>query len=100
MESVSTSPSPSPSRIVAARRRARVVKMASAGVAALGFGLLAGVVRGAHAGGSGTATPSSGGLGVSPRISQEAAQAQSFFDSGSVAPSTSSAAPQASTHTS
>jgi hypothetical protein len=77
--------------------------MAAAGVAVAGFGVLSLVVRnGAHAGGV-TSTPVSttgGSLALSSRISQEAAQNGSLFDSGSVAPSQSSSPPQASTHAS
>jgi len=93
----------SPSRLSAARRRARFVKVAAAGAAAVGFGVLSVVVRGGHAdGGAGTAATPAAGLGVSSRISQEAAQSDSFFGSGSVDPSSSSSTqpPQASTHTS
>jgi hypothetical protein len=97
------SSTPSPSRLTAARRRARFVKVASAGAAAVGFGILSVAVRGAHAGsGGGSAAATTGGsLGVSSRISQEAAQSSSFFGSGSVGSSASSSSPpQASTHTS
>ena len=73
----------------------------SAGVAVAGFGILSLVVRGAHPGSVGTSTPTAtGDLGVSSRISQEAAQSGSFFDSGSVGPAQSSSQPQASTQTS
>lgn len=89
---------PSPSRLAPARRRARFLKVASAGVAVAGFGVLSVLVRGAHAGSAGIPA-SGGGLALSPRISQEAAQSGSFFNSGSVGPST-SGSPQASTHTS
>jgi hypothetical protein len=95
------SSTPSSSRLSSARRRARFVKVASAGAAAVGFGLLSVLVRGAHAGGgTATATTAGGSLGVSSRISQEAAQSSSFFGSGSVGSSASSGSPQASTHTS
>ena len=91
----------SSSRLAPARRRARLLKAAAAGVALAGFGILSVLVRGGHSGTAGAGTPAaSGGLGVSARISREAEQSGSFFDSGSVAPSQSSAAPQASTHTS
>lgn len=90
---------PSPSRITRARRRARLVKVASAGAAAAGFALVSVLVRGAHPGNSGT--PVAGdGLDASVRITQEAQQSGSFFQSGSVAPSESSTPPQASTRTS
>lgn len=76
------------------------MKVASAGAAAVGFGLLSVLVRGGHSGSGASATPA-GSLGVSSRISQEAAQSGSFFGSGSVGSgSSSSPAPQASTHTS
>ena len=92
---------PSSSRLAPARRRARLLKAVSAGAAVAGFGILSLVVRGAHPGSAGTATPTAtGDLGVSSRISQEAAQSSSFFDSGSVGPSQSSSQPQASTQTS
>jgi len=92
---------PSSSRLAPARRRARLLKAVSAGVAVAGFGILSLVVRGAHPGSAGTSTPTAtGDLGVSSRISQEAAQSGSFFDSGSVGPSQSSSQPQASTQTS
>jgi len=95
------SASPSSSRLASARRRARLLKAASAGVAVVGFGALSLVVRGAPTGGpDGTAPAASGGLDVSSRISREAEQSGSFFDSGSVGPSQSSSPPQASTHTS
>jgi hypothetical protein len=77
--------------------------MDSAGVAVAGFGALSLVVRsGAHAGGvtSSPVSTGNGSLELSSRISQEAAQNGSLFDSGSVAPSQSSSPPQASTHTS
>ena len=76
-----------------------------------GFGVLSLLVRsGAHTGGAAT-TPTStstggGALELSSRISKEAADGSSFFDSGSdpsagsVSPSQSSSPPQASTHTS
>jgi hypothetical protein len=76
-----------------------VLKVASAGAALAGFGVLSIVVRGAHAGGAGKPAASAG-LGVSARISQEAAQSGSFFQSGSVAPSQPSSSSQASTQTS
>jgi hypothetical protein len=89
------------SRLAPARRRVRLLKAASAGLAVAGFGLLSLAVRGAHTGGTGSSTPAtSGGLDVSSRISQEAAQSGSFFDSGSVGPPQSSSPPQASTQTS
>ena len=93
---------PSPSRLAPARRRANVVKLASVGAAALGFGVVAVLARGAHPGAAGTGggSASGGGLDVSSRISQEAQQSGDFFGSGSVTPSQSSAAPQATTHTS
>lgn len=95
-----SSPAPS-SRLAPARRRARLLKAASAGVAVAGFGILSVVVRGAHPAGAGIGTPAaSGGLDISSRISKEAAQGGSFFDSGSVGPSQSSSQPQASTQTS
>jgi hypothetical protein len=77
--------------------------VASAGAAAVGFAVLSVVVRDAHAGsgGAGAAAKTGGSLGVSSRISQEAAQSSSFFGSGSVGSSASSSSPpQASTHTS
>ena len=78
------------------------MKLASVGAAALGFGVVAVLARGAHPGasGSGTAATSSGSLDVSSRISQEAQQSDEFFGAGSVSPSQSSSSPQASTHTS
>jgi hypothetical protein len=77
------------------------VKVASAGAAAVGFGLLSVLVRGGHTSGNGgTSATSAGSLGVSSRISQEAAQSGSFFGSGSTGSSSSSTPPQASTHTS
>ena len=78
------------------------MKLASVGAAAVGFGVVAVLARGAHPGASGNAgaTTSSGSLDVSPRISQEAQQGDDFFGSGSVTPSQSSSPPQASTHTS
>ena len=95
---------PSPSRLAPARRRAHVVKLASVGAAAVGFGVVAVLARGAHpaaGGGNGNAGgTSSGSLGLSSRISQEAQQSDDFFGSGSVTPSKSSSPPQASTHTS
>jgi len=96
---VSSTPS-SPSRLAPARRRAHIVKVASAGAAAVGFGILSVLVRGAHTGSAGTAAAQGGSLGVSSRISQEAAQSSSFFGSGSVGSTASSSPPQASTHTS
>ena len=76
-----------------------------------GFGALSLLVRsGAHTGGTATtsnpASSASGGLELSSRISQEAADSGSFFgsgsgsNSGSVSPSEPSTPPQASTHTS
>ena len=71
-----------------------------------GFGVLSLLVRsGAHTGGATTSNPASsasGGLELSSRISQEAADGSSFFGSGSgsVSPSEPSTPPQASTHTS
>ncbi len=95
------SASPSSSRLAPARRRARLLKAVSAGVAVAGFGALSLVVRGAHPGSAGSGLPTaSGGLEVSSRISQEAEQSGSFFDSGSVGSSQSSEPPRASTHTS
>ena len=84
---------PSPSRLAPARRRAHVVKLASVGAAALGFGVVAVLARGAHPGaaGSGGRHRVGGGLDVSSRISQEAQQSGDFFGSGSVTPSQSSA---------
>jgi len=82
------------------------VKLASVGAAAVGFGVVAALARGAHPGGAGGtgASTSSGSLDVSSRISQEAQQSDGFFgsgsSSGSVSPSQSSSPPQASTHTS
>jgi hypothetical protein len=90
----------SPSRLAPARRRARVLKAVSAGVAVAGFGALSLVVRGGHTATAGTSLPAASALDVSSRISQEAAQSSAFFDSGSVSPSQSSGPPQASTHTS
>jgi hypothetical protein len=73
----------------------------SAGVAVAGFAALSLVVRGTHTGSQvGTTPAGGGGLDVSSRISREAEQGSSFFDSGSVGPSQSSSPPQASTHTS
>ena len=105
----STAVSNTSSRLAPARRRARLLKAASAGVAVAGFGVLSLLVRsGAHTGGAAT-TPTSastggGALELSSRISQEAADGGSFFGSssgsGSVSPSQSSSPPQASTHTS
>jgi hypothetical protein len=101
------SAAPSSSRLAPARRRARLLKIASAGVAVVGFGVVSVLVRGAQAGGGGTTPAGSTGLGVPARITQESEQSDSFFQSGSVAPSESessqsqsSSAPQASTHTS
>ena len=93
---------PSASRLAPARRRAHVVKLASVGAAAVGFGVVAVLARGAHPGASGSGGPgtATGSLDVSSRISQEAQQSDDFFDSGSVSPSQSSSPPQASTHTS
>ena len=92
---------PSSSRLASARRRARLLKAVSAGVAVAGFAALSLVVRGAQTGSpDGTTPAASGGLDVSSRISREAEQKGSFFDSGSVGPSQSSSPPQASTHTS
>ena len=73
-----------------------------------GFGVLSLIVRGGADNGNGasTQTPTSAGgaLELSSRISQEAEDSGSFFDSGSssgsVSPNESSAPPQASTHTS
>ena len=70
-----------------------------------GFGALSLLVRsGAHTGGTATtsnpASSASGGLELSSRISQEAADSGSFFGSGSSSPSEPSSPPQASTHTS
>ena len=66
----------SSSRLAPARRRARFLKVASAGAAVAGFGILSMLVRGAHTGdGGGAATaPSNGALDVSSRIAQEAEQ--------------------------
>ncbi len=94
------SASPSSSRLAPARRRARLLKAVSAGVAVAGFGALSLVVRGAHPGQASAGTAAGGGLDVSSRISQEAAQSGSFFDPGSVGPTQSSGQPQASTRTS
>jgi hypothetical protein len=93
---------PSSSRLAPARRRAHVVKLASVGAAAVGFGVVAMLARGAHPGaaGNGSAGGTTSGLDVSSRISQEAEQSGDFFSSGSVTPSQSSSPPQASTHTS
>ena len=93
------------SRLAPARRRARFLKVASAGVAVAGFGVLSVLVRGAHAGSAGNAgsvatASANGALGVSARIAQEAQRSDAFFQSGSVAPSQQSSAPQASTQTS
>ena len=93
------SAAPSSSRLAPARRRARFLKIAAAGAAVVGFGVLSVLVRGAHAGSSGTPAASAR-LDISARITQEAEQSDSFFQSGSVAPSQPSAAPQASTQTS
>ena len=84
-----------------------MLKIASAGAAVAGFGVLSILVRsGAHTGSTATtSTPASssagGALAISSRISQEAADG-SFLDSGSgsVSPNQSSSPPQASTHTS
>jgi hypothetical protein len=106
---MSTAASSTPSRLAPARRRARLLKVTSAGAAVAGFGILSLLVRsGAHAGGAAaTSTPTSsatGGLELSSRISEEAADGGSFFgsgsSSGSVSPSQSTDPPQASTHTS
>jgi hypothetical protein len=95
------SAAPSSSRLAPARRRARFLKVASAGAAVAGFGVLSVLVRGAHTGSSGSPSPvASAGLDLSARITQEAQQSDSFFQSGSVAPSQPAAAPQASTQTS
>jgi len=93
---------PSSSRLAPARRRAHIVKLASVGAAAVGFGVVAVLARGAHPGasGSGGSSSSSGSLDVSSRISEEAQQSDDFFGSGSVTPSQSSTPPQAATHTS
>ena len=101
-------PSSTPSRLAPARRRARLLKIASAGAAVAGFGVLSLLVRGCADNGNGasTQTPTSAGgaLELSSRISQEAEDSGSFFgsgsSSGSVSPNESSAPPQASTHTS
>jgi len=96
---------PSSSRLAPVRRRAHLVKLAAVGAAAVGFGLVAVLARGAHPGsavnGNGNAgATGSSGLDLSSRISQEAQQGDDFFGSGSVSPSQSSSPPQASTHTS
>lgn len=73
-----------------------------------GFGVLSLLVRGGADDGSGssarTPTSAGGALELSSRISQEAEDSSSFFDSGSssgaVSPNESSTPPQASTHTS
>lgn len=92
---------PSSSRLAPARRRARLLKAASAGGALAGFAALSFVVRGAQTVGPDSTTPAaSSGLDVSSRISRESEQSGSFFDSGSVGPSQSSSPPQASTRTS
>ena len=104
----STLPSATPSsRLAPARRRARFLKVAAAGAALGGFGVLSVLVRGAHPGSAGSAATTSavtpaGGLSLSSRISQEAQQSDSFFSGGSVSPSQSqsSSQPQASTRTS
>ncbi len=92
----------SSSRLAPARRRARFLKVASAGVALAGFGALSVIVRGVHPGSAGTqATVQAGGaLSVSNRIAREAESTDSFFQPGSVAPSDSSSPPQATTQTS
>ena len=65
----------SSSRLAPARRRARFLKVASAGAAVAGFGILSVLVRGAHTGsGGGAATSATGALDVSSRIAQEAEQ--------------------------
>ena len=98
------------SRLAPARRRARFLKIASAGAAVAGFGVLSLLVRsGAHTGAAATASTSApngdGALELSSRISEEAADG-SFFGSssgsgsGSVSPSQPSSPPQASTRTS
>ena len=104
------SPTASPSsRLAPARRRAKLLKLASAGAAVVGFGVLSVIVRGGTHSGTATATTNatsaaraSGTLSLSSRISQEASQASSsFFNSGSVTPTQSSSpAPQAATSTS
>ena len=91
--------SPSTSRLASARRRARFVKVASAGAALAGFAVVSVLVRGAQ-GGDAVAPAASSGLGLSARITQEAERSDGFFQSGSVAPAESSSAPQASTATS
>ena len=71
-------PSSTPSRLAPARRRARMLKIASAGVAVAGFGALSLLVRsGTHTGSPTASDPSTGGsaLELSSRISQEAATA-------------------------
>ena len=92
----------SSSRLAPARRRARTLKVASAGAALAGFGVLSILVRGAHPGSS--ASPSAivpaSGLDVSSRIAQEARSTSGFFQSGSVSPSQAQGPPQASTQTS
>ena len=92
------------SRLAPARRRARILKIASAGAAVIGFGALSVIVRGGTHSNSTTATPAaaaSGTLSLSSRISQEAGQAgAALFNSGSVTPAQSSSQPRASTHTS
>ena len=98
------------SRLAPARRRARLVKAASAGAALAGFGLVAVVVRGANPGAAPTSQPANiASLPLSTRISQEAKQSNAFFSSGSVQPSPSpsppipssqQSQPQASTQTS
>jgi hypothetical protein len=93
------STAPSSSRLAPARRRARLLKVASAGAAVAGFGVISMLVRAGQTDDGGTPVASTG-LGVSTRITQEAEQSDTFFQSGSVAPSQSSSSPQASTQTS
>jgi hypothetical protein len=93
------------SRLAPARRRAKLLKVASAGAAVVGFGILSVIVRGGTHSSPTAVAPaatSAGTLALSSRISQEASQASSsFFSSVSVTPTQpSSPAPQATTSTS
>jgi hypothetical protein len=90
---------PFSSRLAPARRRARTTKIASAGAAVAGFGIVALLARDAQPGSVEPATPAPG-LTMSARIGEEARQGESFFQSGAVEPSRPSSAPQATTHTS
>ena len=93
----------SSSRLEPARRRALFLKVASTGAAVAGFVVLSVVARsanGSEPGQDATTASTNGALGVSARIARQAEQSNSFFRSGSVAPSRESEPPQAETRTS